>query len=592
MEQKTGNFQENIHFSGYEAQYRAKLIQNSAITDYGRKKESLDGLWNYAVDQYDTCLRAKWFEEVLEDVNGLPYPPDFSFDTWETIKVPACWNLQKERLHYYEGTLVYTRRFNYKNHGEERVFIKIGAANYQSVVFVNKQFMGTHLGGDTPFYVEITDVLEKENRILVAVNNARRRTNVPCENTDWYNYGGIHRSVEILRLPKTFIRQFKIHLEPNTNFKKITASVTIDGSEKGVCEVEIPELGVKTQIAVEGCKGSVTFDAAPELWDMDNPKLYDAIVTFGQDSLTEQVGFREVTVMGERVALNGKPLFLRGICAHEESVPNGRAISESEIRDNYRLAKELGCNFMRLAHYPHTEKAAKIADEVGILLWEEIPVYWAIEFSNQGTYDDAQNQLCELIARDVNRASVIIWSVGNENADTDDRLAFMSNLAKKAKELDPTRLVSAACLVDHTNHIIKDRLSDYVDVIGINEYYGWYDPDFSKLARVFANSSPQKPVIISEFGACAMPGSRGTKDDLFTEDKQLHVFEQQIEAFKNGPSYLGGVSPWIFFDFRCPRRTHVLQGYYNRKGLLCPEKKHKKLAFYAMQAYYAELKEK
>ena len=152
-------------------------------------------------------------------------------------------------------------------------------------------------------------------------------------------------------------------------------------------------------------------------------------------------------------------------------------------------------------------KAARIADKVGILLWEEVPVYWAIDFKNHDTYKNAENQLTELILRDTNRASVIIWSVGNENADTDDRLEFMSSLAKKAKEIDPSRLVSAACLVDTDNLMIKDRLTDYLDIIGLNEYYGWYAPDFNDLIKLLDNSNPQKPVIVTEFGADALKGA-------------------------------------------------------------------------------------
>jgi len=298
------------------------------------------------------------------------------------------------------------------------------------------------------------------------------------------------------------------------------------------------------------------------------------------------MGFRDIKVHGTDIYLNGEKILLKGVCVHEDSVPFGKSMTEEEIRKNYLLAREMNCNFMRLAHYPHSEAASRIADEAGILLWEEIPVYWAIEFDSAEVYQNAENQLIELIKRDRNRASVIIWSVGNENADTDPRLSFMRSLVSTARKLDPSRLVSAACLIDTERLRIADRLAEYIDVIGINEYYGWYEPDFSKLKKIFENSSPEKPVIISEFGADARAGFRGTKDDLMTEDKQLFVYESQIEAFRMIP-YIKGTSPWILFDFRCPRRTHAVQNYYNIKGLLSADKAYKKPAFYAMRDFYS-----
>jgi len=590
-----GNFEEHLHVADFEIQYKDKLIQNNVIADYYREKESLNGLWNYGIDQYETCLRAKWFEEKYFDDDGRPYPMDFSFDTWETMPVPSCWNLQVEKLFHYEGSIVFTRTFNYVNHGEKRVFIKFGGVNYKAFVFVNGQYMGVHLGGSTPFYIELSDILKNQNRIIVVANNTRKPTNIPCENTDWFNYGGIYRDVEIIRLPETFIQNFTLNLEPDSDFKKINATVSVNGisnKKSGTAKLCIKELNINVNIDVTDGFGSVTLDAPEnlELWSPENPKLYDVEITYDNDSLTDTIGFREIITVGTDIFLNGKNIFLRGICAHEESVPNGKAVTEKEIRENFALAKEMNCNYMRLAHYPHCEKAARIADEVGIMLWEEIPVYWAIEFENPKVYNDAENQLIELIKRDQNRASVIIWSVGNENADTDARLSFMSSLAKTAKTLDKTRLVSAACLVDHKNLMIADRLVEHIDVIGLNEYYGWYEPDFSKLHKLFENSKPTKPVVISEFGADAKSGFRGTQDDMFTEDKQFEIFKKQIETLGK-ISYVKGTSPWILFDFRCPRRVNTAQNYYNLKGLLSADKTHKKLAFYVMQKFYSEKEE-
>jgi len=606
--EKSENFQEGIHADDYGAEFTAVRLERTALDTWYRETESLDGRWRYAADPYDTCLRQKWFEENYFDSEGRALPVDFDFDAWEAADVPSCWNLQTEKLFWYEGPMVFTRRFTYVNHGEDRVFIQFGAANYQAAVFVNKKFMGTHFGGSTPFCVEVTDVLERDNRIVVVVNNTRRKTNVPCENTDWFNYGGIYRGVEIIRLPKAFIRNFRLWLEPGTDFKKIGASVEIDGAWEttpppseaplhgrgmGTAVVTVPELNLKMEIAVADGKGEAFADAAPGLWSCENPRLYDAEVSFGGDTLRDRVGFREMKAEGSAIYLNGKKIFLKGVCAHEDSTENGKAVTDAEIRRTFALAKEMNCNFMRLAHYPHTERAARIADEMGLLLWEEIPVYWAIAFGSAETYRDAENQLAELVARDFNRASVAIWSIGNENADTDARLKFMTNLARKAKALDHTRPVSAACLVDGAALAINDRLCAEIDIVGINEYYGWYEPDFSKLAKIFANSAPGKPVIISEFGADAKPGARGTVDDLFTEDKQLDVYRKQIAAFKaelsKPDSFLCGASPWILFDFRCPRRANFFQGYYNLKGLLSAEKEYKKPAFFVMQKFYEEV---
>mgnify|MGYP000994293120 CR=1 FL=1 len=588
MDKKPNIFEEHLHNENYLDKFTDKLLTHTGmIYDAGREKESLNGWWNFGIDQYDTCLRAKWFEERYQDTDGYLLPMDFNFDQWEKIYVPSCWNLQRERYFLYEGSAIYTRTFRYVKQGEERVFIKFCAANYEARVFLNKEFIGFHQGGSTPFYVEVTGELQEANRLLVVVTNTRKRTNVPCENTDWFNYGGIYRDVELIRVPETFIKDFHLYLIPESNFGKICLNLTIVGKQlDGEALLTIEELEIKERIPVKDGQGSVEIGASPELWSPDLPKLYDVELTYAGDRIKEKIGFREIKVLGKKIILNGKKLFLKGVCAHEESVINGKAVSEEEIIENIRLAKEMNCNYIRLAHYPHSEKVSRIADQIGIMLWEEIPVYWAIDFTNPETYCDAENQLAELIIRDRNRASVIIWSVGNENADTDERLAFMSSLAQKSKELDPTRLVSAACLIDQVENIINDRLTEYLDVIGINEYYGWYNPNFSKLPELFVKSQPDKPVIISEFGAGAKAGFRGTVDDYFSEGCQKEVYKKQIETFAKIP-YIQGTSPWILFDFRCPRRLHNLQDYYNRKGLLSEDKSYKKPAFYVMKEFYA-----
>jgi beta-glucuronidase len=302
----------------------------------------------------------------------------------------------------------------------------------------------------------------------------------------------------------------------------------------------------------------------------------------------DRIGFRTIEAKDGEILLNGEKVFLRGVCVHEDHFRTGKTTSEETIRATIRDLKELYGNYLRLAHYPHDGRFARIADEEGVMLWEEIPVYWAIAFDNKKTYHNAENQLSELVLRDRNRASVIIWSVGNENADTDSRFTFMSRLVKKARSLDGTRLLSAACLIDAENLVINDRLAEELDVIGVNEYYGWYDPDFSKLGIILNNSKITKPVIITEFGGGARAGFRGTADDLWTEDRQAAIYRSQVRTIASC-RWIKGTTPWILYDFRCPRRLNRYQEGFNRKGLIDADRVTKKQAFYVLRDFYQNL---
>ncbi len=580
----------DIHIEDYLAEYETGIAGfDTMLFDRGRKAESLNGQWHYAVDQYDTCLRQKWFLEKNRDAKGFTLPTDYSFDEWPLMYLPCCWNTAAPEYLLYEGPMVFTRRFEYKPVQEgERVFLKIGAANYVCRVFVNGSYAGMHRGGSTPAYFEIGKYLQRDNRILIVADNTRRPTQVPTENTDWFNYGGIYRDIELFRVPADYIKDFQIELVPDGTFGSVSARVTVSGKADATAVLSIPELGIREEISVSGGRGAATLKAEPELWSPENPKLYEVSLECMGDRVIDRVGFREIRVKGRQIFLNGQPIFLRGVSAHEDSVKDGKALTDAERVENIRIAKELGCNFMRAAHYPHSERMAQLADELGLLLWEEVPVYWAIRFEREDTYRDAENQLSELILRDYNRASVIIWSVGNENLDSDERLKFMGGLAERAHKLDQTRLVSAACLVNGAHNRIEDRLEKYLDVIGLNEYCGWYSPDFASLPDLLENSNPEKPVIITEFGADALAGHHGTVSDKGTEECQAYVYERQTAVLRTIP-YIQGMTPWILYDFRCPRRTSSLQRYYNTKGLCSADKTYKKAAFYVLQKFYREL---
>ena len=583
---ETKKYISDIHMEDYTACYEDKLVTvDSFVFDGGRKKESLNGYWHYAIDQYDTCVRQKWYIERKYDNRGFSLPVDYSFDEWPVMKLPACWNTVDPQFLLYESSMVFTRTFLYVPEKDEKVFLRVGAANYILRVFLNGQYIGMHRGGSTPAYMDVSEALAKENRIIIQVDASRRPEQIPPENTDWFNYGGVYRDIELIRVPGIYIKSFRTELVPDGTFKNIRVEIKMSEPVDTTATVTIPELGISQEIKVSGGAGNIVIECEPDLWTPENPVLYDIEATCLDDIVSDRVGFREIRVSGREILLNGKSIFLKGISCHEDSVINGKALNDEERKENIRIAKELGCNFMRVAHYPHHENMAKLVDEMGLLLWEEIPVYWAVRFSREGTYSDAENQLKELITRDYNRASVIIWSVGNENADSDERLAFMKGLADCAHTMDKTRLVSAACLVDGDGNKIADRLAEYLDIIGVNEYCGWYTPDFSALPDLMKNSNPDKPVIITEFGADALSGHHGTISDKGTEECQEYVYERQTKVL-GSIDYIKGMTPWILYDFRCPRRTSSIQKYYNRKGLLSEDKKYRKPAFFVLQRFY------
>lgn len=585
---KPGNFTSDIHTTDYTSKYEAVRVgHDDLITLDGRALESLNGKWHFHVDPLEYMLRSPWYTEVRRDKAGREIPVDYDFESFEFIDVPSCWNMVRPELFYYDRTCDYIRDFDYvKRAADERVFLHFEGVSYRAYVFLNGEPVALHDGASTPFSVEITANVRSHNHLIVCVDAARRDDRVPMTNTDWFNYGGIYRDVYLVRTGSVVIRNWYVRLVPDGTFSKLEFDVRVDGMDTGSATLTIPDLGVKEDVAIRDGRGTAVFDACPELWSPGNPKLYDVTLTCGGDAVCDKVGFRDFKVEGGELYLNGAPVFLRGISVHEDHIEKGRCTDADTVRETIRLAKkELGCNFIRLAHYPHSRLFAKEADEAGIMLWEEIPVYWAIDFVNEATYRDAENQLGELIMRDRARASVAVWSVGNENPDTDERYKFMSSLAAYAKKTDGTRAVSAACLVNEAEEKIEDRLANNLDIIGINEYYGWYNPDFTKLSRVLANSAPEKPVIITETGAGAKAGNHGDRDTLWTEEYQEEFYKRQIKEI-DSCRFIKGMTPWILYDFLTERRYNKWQQGYNRKGLVDADRKTRKLAFAVLASFY------
>jgi beta-glucuronidase len=323
--------------------------------------------------------------------------------------------------------------------------------------------------------------------------------------------------------------------------------------------------------------------------------LYRVVLAGEGDTVVDEIGFRTIEVQSGKILLNGKPLFLRGVSMHEEApFREGRAFSSEDAQTLLGWVKDLGCNFVRFAHYPHNENEIRLADRMGLMVWSEIPVYWDIDWSNPATLASAEAQLRDMIARDHNRAAVILWSLSNETPVTAERLTFLKQLAQDAREIDSTRLITSA--MNHVNNTgpdertLSDPLGEVLDVLGLNEYLGWYGGRPEDADQMKWKSAWDKPLIVSEFGGGAQYGRHGEADEIWTEEYQENLFAHQLGMVERMPN-LAGMTPWVLMDFRSPTRMLPgVQDYHNRKGLIS-NRGQRKLAFYTLQNFYGKMAE-
>ncbi|HZP16765.1 MAG TPA: glycoside hydrolase family 2 TIM barrel-domain containing protein [Terriglobales bacterium] len=556
----------------------------------GRSTISLDGTWNTIVDPYESGLNSRYFEKARPHAKGDLV--EFDFDHSPKLHVPGDWNTQRDSLFFYEGPLWYQRNFSYQKRPHTRAFLYFGAANYLARVWLNGVRVGEHVGGFTPFDFEVTGQLsDGDNSVVVEVDNTRRPEGVPSVRTDWWNYGGLTRSVKLIEVPETFIENYSVH-PAKGQLDQIEGWVQLNGAQPaGTVTVEIPELRIsqKAQTNRSG-RAEFRFPAKVEAWSPERPRLYKLLIASGEDSITGEAGFRTIETRGTQILLNGEPAFLRGINIHEEApYRGGRAFSEEDARTLLTWAKELGCNFVRLAHYPHNENMVRLADQLGLLVWEEVPVYWDIQWENPATLENAKAQLRDVVRRDQNRASVILWSLSNETPVSPARNAFLKALAEYARNLDPTRLItSASDRFDRSNpqsFLLNDPLGEYLDVLGVNEYVGWYYRKPEDADQIQWKPAYAKPVIVSEFGADALYNLHGDAETRFTEEYQANLYAHQLRMISRIPG-LAGIAPWILMDFHSPRRPLPgIQDYFNRKGLVS-DRGQRKQAFYLLQKFY------
>lgn len=575
--------------------FAGNMVAQNLITNvYGRDIRSLNGKWNVIIDLYDQGRGMKVYRN--QSPKGATDFYEYSFKGGLRLNVPGDWNSQMPELKYYEGTVWYARHFDAKRLVDKRQFLYFGAVSYRCRVYLNGTEVGSHEGGFTPFQIEVTDLLnEGDNFIVVEVNNRRTKDAIPAMSFDWWNYGGVTRDVLLVTTPQIYLEDYFIQLDkesPNQVIAKVHLSDKKPGEK---ITIAIPELktSIDMQTDAEG-KAEGKFNVKKlQRWSPENPKLYEVIISSAGDCVKDQIGFRNITVKGTDIYLNGKPTFMCSISFHEE-IPQrmGRAFSEADAAMLLDEAKALGVNMIRLAHYPQNEYTVRLAEKMGFILWQEIPIWQGIDFTDNNTRKKAQRMLTEMIKRDQNRCAVGYWGIANETQPSKERNEFLTSLLETGKKLDTTRLYVAAFDLVRFNRekkcfVMEDSFTSQLDVVAVNKYMGWYHPWPIKPENAVWEVIPDKPLIISEFGGEALYGQSGDENvaSSWSEEYQARLYRDNIRMFDNIPN-LRGVSPWILFDFRSPFRFHPTnQDGWNRKGLISDQGMRKK-AWYLMKDYY------
>lgn len=572
--------------------------QELLVNVYGRQYTLLNGKWNAIIDPYQQGRKtAIYRNRALKDKADFK---EYAFEGGLRLNVPSDWNSQIPELKYYEGTMWYARKFEINKKSDENLFLYFGAVNYRCRVYLNGTLIGSHEGGFTPFQFNVTNVVkEGGNFLAVEVDNTRTADAIPALSFDWWNYGGITRDVMLVHTPKNYIRDYFIQLDKYDS-DRVHAEVQLSAQNAGqLVKIEIPELKIANKVFTDGTGlAKATFRVRNlERWSPQAPKLYQVIVSSEVDEVKENIGFRNLYVKNTQIYLNDSPVFMKSIGLHEEiSQRQGRAYSEQDAIALLSEAKGLGVNMIRLAHYPQNEYIVRLAEQMGLMLWEEIPVWQGIDFKDSSTRLKAQRMYTEMLLRDRNRCALTFWGVANETAPSESRNAFLKSLVELCHKMDTTRLITAAFdlpkLNSETNAFeMEDDFIENLDVVSINKYMGWYHRWPMSPSEIRWNVALDKPLIFSEFGGEALYGQSGdsTVTSSWSEEYQEKLYKDNWEMFKYIPN-LAGISPWILFDFRSPYRFHPTnQEGWNRKGLIS-DQGYRKKAWYVMKEYYESIK--
>ena len=562
---------------------------------------SLDGIWDFALgdENLDTACLTMPLKEA------------------ERLSVPASYNDQKVDIRFRDhyGWAYYQRRFSVPDMQDCRLVLRFGAVTHNAAVYLNGIEIARHTGGFLPFEAEIDSALLKGSNLLsVAVDNrinygtlpvgneenysmfgsgapdyeSVRKTNIKPQNYpnfDFFNYCGINRPVKLYTTPREYIKDVAVTTEIAEN----QATVRVYAELSGDGEAQVSILDAAGNEVARGAAGEDIAVKKPILWQPNKAYLYTAKVTYKNDCYYQKFGIRSIEIKGDKFLINGAPFYFKGFGKHEDSEVHGRGIDEALNVKDISLMKWIGANSFRTSHYPYSEEMLSLCDEEGIVVIAETPAVGLNSKSYKNTIETHRQVISDMISRDKNHPSIVMWSLANEpNTEDDEAYGYFMPLYEHAHSLDPQGrpVTVVAC----NNNYVKDKVAPAMDVICVNRYYGWYIfPGNLDAAQQATRAELEyfaafgKPLMITEYGADAVGGIHSAVPNMFSEEFQAEYYKA-INAVLDEYGFVIGEHAWNFADFQTVQGTMRADG--NKKGVFTRDRRPKLAAHYLKERWH------
>jgi beta-glucuronidase len=559
-----------------------------------RQVTALPDFWDFRFDPQDVGLNSGWQTGFAE---GWP------------IAVPSSWNEQFEDGRDFLGPAWYQTEFRLPwGWAGKRIVLRFGSVNYLGEVWLNGQPLGTHEGGHLPFEFDITALVQSsDNKLVVRVDGRLAFDRVPPGNVtgdpadffsshdgnypqaqfDFFPYCGIQRPVLLYATSRDFIRDVTIQTGFSGTQGHIQARVESAVEVPSVARLQLSGHG--QHVFVEATFSDNLAEAELDipgvlLWSPGSPNLYDLAVELLQgaeiiDAYSMKVGVRTIRVADDQLLLNDQPVYLTGFGRHEDFPVVGRGYLPALIVKDYALMQWIGANSFRTSHYPYSEQMLDLADQLGFLVIDETPAV-GLYFREDGL--EKRRALCrqyvnELIARDKNHPSVIIWSLANEpHSSYPEARAFFEELYHQAKSVDSTRPVTLVSFLG-----LDEEAFEFCDLVCLNRYLGWYSQS-GNLDEALPLLSAEldalhqkfdKPILLAEFGADAIPGHHAQPPEMFSEEYQADLISRYIQLLRQKP-YAIGEHIWNLCDFKTSQGI-TRAGALNYKGVFTRDRRPK-----------------